>query len=327
MARIARKLNCTEGNIAELKRIINTPKRKIGATTVDKLVEFANQSKLSIFQSLDYLDNIKLTSTTKQKLLEFKQLIITLQNGLLTYKSLEDIINGILDKTQYYAFIDEDEPKDIADDRKGNINELISVFMQADKYYEGDFTQRLYQHLEQISLYTSIENKDEVERVILSTYHQVKGLEFKAVFMVAFEEGIFPNMERFNLSNEKLNSHLEEERRIAYVGITRAKEYLYLSYATTRLLFGQTGNNKRSRFIDEAIGEKQTKINPIRPTTFSQRVNVYQKGDKVSHQEFGVGLVITTDDGVVTIAFAHPHGIKKLQETHPSIKKVNNVVN
>jgi DNA helicase-2/ATP-dependent DNA helicase PcrA len=150
------------------------------------------------------------------------------------------------------------------------------------------------------------------DAIILSTIHQVKGLEFKAVFMVVMEEGIFPS--DFSLVDPR---ELEEERRVCYVGVTRAKRNLYISHAQRRMVYGQFKMNFASRFLREMKQEKKIDASPS-----VQRQKTYlSKGDKVTHTVFGDGVVITMDEDVATIAFPAPHGIKKIVENHPALKK------
>ena len=157
--------------------------------------------------------------------------------------------------------------------------------------------------------------------------HAVKGLEFDNVFVIGLEEGIFPH---FNSINE---GNIEEERRLCYVAITRAKKHLYLLNAKKRMLFGNTQINRPSRFIEEIdskyIEKEPSKnesklshiIKKVKNTVTNTDTN-YEVGDLVKHAVFGEGVVVSIDKSIVTIAFAHPHGIKKLMKNHPSITKI-----
>lgn len=163
------------------------------------------------------------------------------------------------------------------------------------------------------------------------TYHQAKGLEYRVVFMVAMEQGIFPS---FNCVSEQ---EQEEERRICYVGITRAKEKLYITNAETRYLYGQQQNEAPSIYIKEmgldnlnVIGKiKRPITTPITQTTTSAPTKVEKepsaqinKGDKINHKAFGDGLVVEKNGNVITVAFMAPYGVKKLSAVHPSIRKI-----
>ena len=189
--------------------------------------------------------------------------------------------------------------------------------------------------LSDLALRTDNENDDvdKVDCVRLSTYHQVKGLEFTNVFMVAMEEGIFPSM------NCTLPSEIEEERRICYVGITRAKEKLYLTSASSRFLFGQQSYMKPSRFISEMNKElfkniskgyhkydtstiKKSTLKVMDKPTKKITKTQYEVGDKVNHKAFGDGMVVSVEGDLITVAFKVPYGIKKLNGTHPAIRKL-----
>jgi DNA helicase-2/ATP-dependent DNA helicase PcrA len=146
--------------------------------------------------------------------------------------------------------------------------------------------------------------------VVLSTVHQVKGLEFRAVFMVVMEETIFPSDFSTMMPNE-----MEEERRVCYVGMTRAKRRLYMSSSRQRMVYGQMKMNFTSRFIRET---KLTRIDTVEEDMSSSYLS---KGDKVVHNIFGEGVVVSVDEDIATIAFPMPHGIKKILESHPGLKK------
>mgnify|MGYP001048265862 FL=1 len=297
-----------------VKRIINTPKRQIGLTTISKLEQHAHETGLSMFDAIESLD---VNKPTKERLLTFKNLIKDLRLKLEQIDKLKEIVMMVFKETGYQQMLI-DEKDDVATERMENIKELSSVFYQADFIYKGSIIEKTIQLLDQIALYTDLDKKDSDGDVIkLSTYHQVKGLEFKVVFMVAMEEGIFPS------SHSNYNpEELEEERRIAYVGVTRAKEKLYLSYAYQRVLYGQFLDQTPSRFIKE-MGLLETKKEPsVAQKTYQETNTQLKPSDKVSHTVFGNGVVITVDGDIATIAFPMPHGLKKLIQTHPSIKKI-----
>jgi len=206
------------------------------------------------------------------------------------------------------------EGDEINDDRIANLKELQNVFARGDTYYEGSFIERLTSQLDQIALYSDQDQDvEDFNHVKLSTYHQVKGLEFRVVFMVVLEENIFPSDRSLMNPNE-----MEEERRVAYVGITRAKEKLYMSYADQRMVYGSMRYSYPSRFIQES------RVKVDSPKTIydqSQVSHLLKAGDKVEHNAFGLGVVIRVDDDIATIAFAMPHGIKKILESHPALRK------
>ncbi len=292
------------------KRIVNVPKRSIGLVSIQKLETKAKELGISMFEAIDYVD---LTPAAKQSLIDFKKLVIEMDKGFSEMEELGQIMPYLMGKTGYIDML-RAENDDIADDRIQNLKELQNVFVRGDQYYEGSFLEKLTEQLDQIALYTDQDQEvDEFDHVKLSTYHQVKGLEFRVVFMVVMEENIFPSDR--SLMNPL---ELEEERRIAYVGITRAKEKLYMSYADERLVYGSKRYSYPSRFINESrIKTEEPKL--IDHQDSSSRF--LKTGDHVEHNVFGTGVVIRVDDDIATIAFAMPHGIKKILESHPALKK------
>jgi DNA helicase-2/ATP-dependent DNA helicase PcrA len=295
-----------------LKRIINVPKRSIGLVSVQKLEACAKDLNLSMMEAIDH---VEISGQTKKSMLEFKHMMEAIRLGFDAMGDLEEIMPFLMGKTGYIDSLRQ-EKDDIADDRIENLLDLKTVFARGDQYYEGTFIEKLTAQLDQISLYSDLDKEmlDE-NRVRLSTYHQVKGLEFKVVFMVVLEEGIFPSDRSIASSYE-----LEEERRVAYVGMTRAKERLYLSYADQRMLYGSMRRNIPSRFVMESrLDDGRDHVIQNHTTTID---HILKTGDKVLHQIFGEGVVIRVDDEIATIAFGFPHGIKKILESHPSIRKI-----
>ncbi len=300
-----------------LKRIINVPKRSIGATTVQKLETLSYEHQTSLLRSIDLFEG---SGKTAALLTQFKVLIESLHTYINTASSLADIVMYVADKTGYIKDL-ETENDEVSLDRIDNIKELSSVFAGGDAFYEGTTNEKLTQLLDQISLYTELDKTVSNDLVKLSTYHQVKGLEFKVVFMVVMEEEIFPSSRSlFDMQD------LEEERRICYVGITRAKERLYLSRADRRMLYGTTVYSRPSRFLSEMRpAQKPKEVPNFNRLVFNQEIHVksiLQKGDKVMHQVFGQGVVVTVEKEIATIAFSMPHGIKKILESHPSLTKI-----
>ncbi|MFV0520522.1 MAG: ATP-dependent helicase [Lachnospirales bacterium] len=227
-----------------LKRIINEPKRSIGNVTIERLDTYAKVNSVSIFDTLKRIENIDEFKRTSGKLSEFFTLVhtlITLSNEL----PVKDLIEKVIEITRYeYELMKENTEE--ATNRIANIYELVSKADEFNKIYPdgtlGDF-------LEEISLVADIDNYDEdAPKVVLMTLHTSKGLEFEKVFLVGLEENLFPSMSSIvSLSDD----NLEEERRLMYVGITRAKKKLYLTNASCRRQFGNTVYNKPSRFIEE----------------------------------------------------------------------------
>ena len=226
-----------------LLRIINVPKRSIGATTVAKLQDYARANGTSLFMTLTQLhlvDSIK--GKTKEKLEEFGILIFTLV-AEMEDRTVLDILESILDRTGYLAQLEEStDPQDQA--RAENIGELLSV---AKDFQDTNPSGTVEDFLEQVALVNDVDSFEQEEsKVTLMTLHAAKGLEFPIVFLGGFEEGLFPHSRTLMNPEE-----IEEERRLAYVGITRAEKELYISNATTRTVFGRTSSYLPSRFIDE----------------------------------------------------------------------------
>ena len=226
-----------------LLRIINVPKRSIGATTVAKLQDYARANGTSLFMTLTQLhlvDTIK--GKTKEKLEEFGILIFTLV-AEMEDRTVLDILESILDRTGYLAQLEEStDPQDQA--RAENIGELLSV---AKDFQDTNPTGTVEDFLEQVALVNDVDSFEQEEsKVTLMTLHAAKGLEFPIVFLGGLEEGLFPHSRTLMNPEE-----IEEERRLAYVGITRAEKELYISNATTRTVFGRISSYLPSRFIDE----------------------------------------------------------------------------
>ena len=293
------------------KRIVNVPKRSIGLKSIQVLEEKAQALGISMFDAIDYVD---LRPQAKSSLLEFKKMIIETKEAFDGMEDLYQIMPVLMQKTGYMAML-KAEDTEIAEDRIDNLKELQSVFTRGDVYYEGTFYEKLNQQLDQIALYSDLDQDvTEENHVKLATYHQVKGLEFRAVFMVVLEEGIFPS-DRALMSTYEL----EEERRVAYVGITRAQEKLYMTHSERRMVYGQIRLGYPSRFIKESrLSTPQKQPDVI----YDQTSHILKTGDHVEHQVFGRGVVVSVDGEIAKIAFAMPHGIKQILESHPSIKKV-----
>ena len=294
-----------------LLRIINTPKRGIGEKTIDNLTSLAEDAGISIYEAI-----------TTGKELTFKELIEELTKDS-EKMSLTELVDDILDKS---GIRKELESSKLLEDeiRLENLNEFKGVT----KSYEEEYgSASLEDFLEEISLVSDItEHQDSDGRVSLMTVHSVKGLEFDYVFIVGMEEGIFPH---YNAINDGSNSAIEEERRLCYVAITRAKKKLYITSADTRMLFGNTSRNMPSRFINE-IDKEYIEVEGIKPLTkmasnIKKKIDKnaeYTVGEHIVHTEFGEGVVIGVDKSILTVAFPHPIGIRKLMKGHPNIKKI-----
>ena len=294
-----------------LLRIINTPKRGIGEKTIENLINTAESSNTSIYEAI-----------TSGKELAFKNLIEELTQDSQSL-SLTELVDTILEKSGIKKELT--NSKLLEDEiRLENLNEFKGVT----KNYEEEYgTANLEEFLEEISLVSDItEHQDSASRVSLMTVHSVKGLEFDYVFIIGMEEGIFPH---YNAINDGSNSAIEEERRLCYVAITRAKKKLYITSADTRMLFGNTSRNLPSRFINEIDKEYieidgNKLLNKI-GINIKKKIDKnieYAVGEHIIHTDFGEGVIISVDKSILTVAFPHPTGIRKLMKGHPSINKL-----
>ena len=292
-----------------LERVINVPKRGIGTTSIRKLLEKASTENTSMFDVL-----------SSPKEMEFKKLLIELKKDSESL-SLTELVDDVLEKSGMKRELELDSSLE-SELRLDNLMEFRSIT----KTYEdttgsvdlGDF-------LEEISLVADIsEHKNEDDVVTLMTMHSAKGLEFPIVFLVGMEEGLFPHQNSFNEEDG-----IEEERRLCYVAITRAKERLYISNAKSRMMYGQTNRNMPSRFIEEIDSGLVEKDFPEvtekvihKEEMYSDDDISYNIGDVVMHTIYGRGVVVGVDKTLVTIAFSKQYGIRKLMKNHKSIKKV-----
>jgi len=229
-----------------LARVINVPKRGIGDTTVAKLGAAAAERGTSIFQALAVVDDLGFAGRTRNALVEFYDMIAAL-NQMVDYLSVTELTEKILEMSQYRIEMQRENTIE-SRSRLENIDEFLSVTMEFEKNNDD---KSLVSFLTDLALIADIdsvndEEEDKSDAVILMTMHSAKGLEFPVVFIVGMEEGVFPHSRAFSDNEE-----LEEERRLAYVGITRAEQQLFLSCAQMRTLFGRTTANPPSRFLDE----------------------------------------------------------------------------
>ncbi len=294
-----------------LLRIINTPKRGIGEKTINNLITSAEENNTSLYDTI-----------TSGKELAFKELIEELTKDSEKL-SITELVDTILEKSGIKKELS--SSKLLEDEiRLENLNEFKGV---TQTYEEEQGNANLEDFLEEISLVSDItEHQDSASRVSLMTVHSVKGLEYNYVFIIGMEEGIFPH---YNAINDGTNSAIEEERRLCYVAITRAKKKLYITSADTRMLFGNTTRNLPSRFINE-IDKEYIEIDSTKPLTkvinnIRKKIDKtaeYTVGEHIIHTDFGEGVIIAVDKSILTVAFPHPTGIRKLMKGHPNIKKI-----
>ena len=292
-----------------LKRIINVPKRKIGEKAIQSLEKKATENNTSLFDAI-----------TEGKELKFKEMILDIQNKSKDL-SLTELIDLILEKTK----LKEEYENDKSLENELRLENLLEFKSITASYEERTGSENLEDFLTEVSLIADIsEHQTEKDAITLMTIHSAKGLEFRAVFLVGLEEGIFPHQNSFLEPGG-----IEEERRLCYVGITRAKEKLFLSNAKRRMLYGRETSNVPSRFINE-IDKKlldMPNINLMEPEKVKKdnlytSNEEYQTGDIVNHSLYGKGIVVATDKEFITIAFNKSYGIKKFLKAHKDIKKI-----
>ncbi|MFS8130944.1 MAG: ATP-dependent helicase [Candidatus Dojkabacteria bacterium] len=307
---------------SSFKRVVNTPRRGIGDKGITEVESPAKAKGLSTMQYLlENLDN----DAINPKIKSFAKLINTLIEESKK-KKIIDFINSVLDKTKYIEMLDDGTVEGEA--RIENLKELISL---ATKFEDQEPEEALENFLGEISLLEAFSNKEVVgETVTLMTIHSAKGLEFDYVFVVGMEENLFPH------SNSMMDEHeMEEERRLAYVAITRAKKKLFMTYTKSRKYFGKTQRNLLSRFVedidnsildlqnDEAIGYESSWSagteydKPYKP---SVELSV---GDKVKHDYFGKGTVEYVDSDIVIINFGPVYGKKELMMEYAKLEKLD----
>ncbi len=298
-----------------LSRIINVPKRGIGNVTIANITARAEENNTSLFEAI-----------TSGKELAFKQLIEELTK-MSENKTLTEIVELVLEKSGLKQELVEEKTLE-SEIRLENLEEFKSIT----KNYENEYGEvSLDDFLNEISLVSDVTEHDEGNnKVSLMTVHSVKGLEYDDVFIIGMEEGIFPH---YNSIMEGTNEAIEEERRLCYVAITRAKKKLWIMNTKKRMIYGQTQVNAPSRFIDEIEDkylerEKQTtsiftKVAKINKEKMYRNTNVdYNIGDNIRHEDYGEGVVTAVDKKIITVAFPHPIGIKKFIKNHRSITKV-----
>ena len=328
------KLIVNHNDINSFKRIVNVPTRGIGDKTVDKIIEKKRELKISLFEAIyEMKDEFK----TKYKALESFVNTINELSEMLDNASFEELYDALIEKTNFLESIkDEEDEKE----RKENIDEFKSILVSIDN--DGSIASRRDKLIaafdEAILSDDKLQNqRQRQDGVTLSTVHSVKGLEFDTVFIVAFEDGIFPNLNSFE------DIDIEEERRITYVACTRAKKHLFLLCAKKRMLYGRIQKNSQSLFLLEFIGTKsddKKKDNfdfdisqidnsgdDVKIEDFEEENNnpVYALGDFVNHIVYGDGIIVSLEEKagslIGQICFTSQGTIKSFDMSHPSIKK------
>jgi DNA helicase-2/ATP-dependent DNA helicase PcrA len=309
-------------------RIVNVPTRGIGAKSIENFYEWMNSNGYNLLEALNHIDTCGLvTAKAKKGMGELGEMLLRLRE-LIDTTPPASIIDSLIRRIDYLKFLDDNTPQ--GESRQENVKELIGV---AQEYQE----QGLGTFLEEVALVSDIDQADfDGNAVTLMTLHAAKGLEFPAVFMVGMEETIFPHSRALYDQFE-----MEEERRLCYVGMTRAREELYMIYATSRMLYGGAQHNPPSRFLSEIDAQFQPSDEygysgaptQFAPTGFSQEVAPpvddgepryvpeLNEGDSVRHEVFGVGTVVEIEGDNATIYFKGK-GAKKLNIAFAPIKKL-----
>lgn len=332
-----------------LRRIINEPKRGIGDTTINHALEIAGGMGISLYEVLKNAEDYPSVSRAAGKIKNFVDMLESFRTKAVTMR-LDELFHVVMTESGYLESLAAD--KDTFVDRSENLNELSSNLV---KHQEENEESTLGSFLEEVSLMTDIDNyNSEADTVTLMTLHSAKGLEFPCVFMAGMEEGIFPGQQSMFIPSE-----VEEERRLAYVGITRAKEKLYLTATKTRLLFGSTTHNRPSRFVDEIPAELIDNVSKSSITTaqkimfqpqetrsdktytipkhYSAKTDsapekpasagkeTYKVGDTVLHSAFGKGVILSVQpmggDYFLEIAFEKA-STKKIMAAYAKLKKL-----
>lgn len=290
-----------------LTRIINVPKRGIGLKAIENLNTKAMLEEKSLYDSL-----------STQKELNFKRLIDDLSKKSETM-SLTELVDCILNDSKMKEELELEKTIE-SEVRLENLEEFKSI---TKSFEESKGIVSLGEFLEEISLVSDVEEyKNNTNVVTLMTIHSAKGLEFDNVFLIGMEEGLFPHANCLNDAEE-----LEEERRLCYVAVTRARKRLWLVNARSRMLYGKESYNMQSRFIDEIDKENLDIDSDTEEKTFDRSSMIdesidYKPGDKVIHDIYGEGVVIEVKSSILTIAFSHKYGIIKIMKGHKSLKKV-----
>ena len=336
-----------------IKRIINVPRRGIGLRTIEKIEDRASLKQESIYSVLiDIETNSEISTKARNSISEFVDNVIGTLRTMREVYPVSKLIEKVIESIDYYGYIDElyKGDKEEAEERKDNVKEFISVAMEFEQNSEE---KDLETFLTGVALTSESSEEEEIDKVSLMTIHTSKGLEFPVVFIVGMEDGLFPIARAVRSMSD---SEIEEERRFCYVGITRAKEILYLTLTQKRTLYGKTNPSIASRFMEELPKEcierlnsaekelsyskanynvldkyKQKYMNTINKTAVAKQVNATIKsneketniddikpGARVHHPKFGVGTVVGMMGTDVTIAFEQ-QGIKKINKEYTTL--------
>jgi DNA helicase-2/ATP-dependent DNA helicase PcrA len=305
-------------------RIVNTPKRGIGQTSQGRIVSHANTVGMSVWDTAVIPEDIPGLGSAAVKAVDAFMSVMERLRELAERASVGELLEAVLQETGLAATLEAERTIE-AQGRLENLQELVGVAREFDATWEGEHgLAGLAEFLQQLSLYSEQDAlRDDDEIVTLMTLHNAKGLEYPVVFMIGCEEGVFPHTRSIEEGN------LEEERRLCYVGLTRAQERVYLTFTQSRSLFGSRSYNTASRFLDE-IPQELTDIEAApEPTKWGdgpsapvQAPLAFRVGDDVVHATFGEGVVTGIEDGgVVTVRFAEGGAERKLMADYAPLKR------
>lgn len=275
-------------------RIVNVPTRGVGATSQERFIAWQASTDMDIISALVNVDQTStVTSRAKHSLKQLGEQLQSLQAAILADLGPSDIIERLIETIGYREYILDGTPR--AEEREANIGVLVT---------DAKAFASLPDFLEEVALMSSVDTLDEKSTVTLMTLHAAKGLEFPVVFMVGMEDGLFPSSRAL----EEGPAQLEEERRLCYVGMTRAREELHLSYAMSRAQFGQRAYGMPSRFLTDMgyeLAQRQSQSQRRSYDDFEEYVMEYDIGDQVRSSQFGIGEIVDIDGLAVTIMFAN----------------------
>ena len=306
-----------DSDTVAFERIVNIPRRGIGESTVKKIRVYLNETGKSIFEALESIEEIKnISPRIKGSLSEFKDLITELKSYSLQGPS--KTIQKVLELTGYKMSLIKEGTLE-SQMRIENIEELLNSAFSFENLYEEEIDEPygiLRDYLESIALFSETDKLEDADRVLLMTLHNAKGLEFPYVFMTGMEENLFPH-ER---SSQGDNSEIEEERRLCYVGITRAEKKLYLTHAWSRTLWGGTVYNLPSRFLEEGSSHFDTVDFSLDTKQKDSTQLEVGTGQKIIHEKYGEGLVLEVQGNEITVQFNDDIGVKYLDVEWAPIK-------
>ena len=306
-----------DSDTVAFERIVNVPRRGIGESTVKKIRVYLNETGKSIFEALESIEEIKnISPRIKGSLSEFKNLITDLKSYSLQGPS--KTIQKVLELTGYKMSLIKEGTLE-SQMRIENIEELLNSAFSFENLYEEEIDEPygiLRDYLESIALFSETDKLEDADRVLLMTLHNAKGLEFPYVFMTGMEENLFPH-ER---SSQGDNSEIEEERRLCYVGITRAEKKLYLTHAWSRTLWGGTVYNLPSRFLEEGSSHFDTVDFSLDTNQKDSTGIEIGTGQKIIHEKYGEGLVLEVQGNEITVQFNDDIGVKYLDVEWAPIK-------